>query len=177
MQMCVEMVIAAALRNRDRLLLIWPRVNDFLAAILAPAQVQCARCVAHGYQQESCKAETLRSDLPTLALALQCWLHRGHRRRCRCPWSCLQAALSQRYTGEKVRCAQGNGKQGATQLVARAALGLLRVCQRLLPYKPDTADALLRSLQLLLRLSPAAAWDLAQPIATEVSQPACTPRA
>ena len=39
MQMCVEMVIAVALRNRDRLLLIWPYVHDFLAAILAPAQV------------------------------------------------------------------------------------------------------------------------------------------
>ena len=64
---------------------------------------------------------------------------------------------------------QGNGKQGATPLVARAALGLLRVCQRLLPYKEDTAEALLKSLQLLLRLSPAAAWDLAQPIAAEVS--------
>ena len=31
-----------------------------------------------------------------------------------------------------------------------------------------TADSLLRSLQLLLRLSPGAAWDLAQPIAAEV---------
>ena len=58
--------------------------------------------------------------------------------------------------------------------MARAALGLLRVCQRMLPYKEDTADALLKSLQLLLRLSPAAAWDLAQPIAAEVSQPAST---
>ena len=53
--------------------------------------------------------------------------------------------------------------------VARAALGLLRACQRLLPYKEGTADALLKSLQLLLRLSPAAAWELAQPIATEVT--------
>ena len=58
--------------------------------------------------------------------------------------------------------------------MARAALGLLRVCQRVLPYKEDTADALLKSLQLLLRLSPAAAWDLAQPIAAEVSQTAST---
>lgn len=41
MQMCVEMVIAVGLRNRDRLLLIWPHVHDFLAAILAPAQVPC----------------------------------------------------------------------------------------------------------------------------------------
>ena len=63
---------------------------------------------------------------------------------------------------------QGAGKQGATPLVTRAALGLLRVAQRLLPYKEGTGDALLKSLQLLLRLGPGTAWDLAQPIASEV---------
>ena len=46
LQMCVELVIAVALRNRDRLLLIWPTMHDFLAAILAPAQVHCTRCRA-----------------------------------------------------------------------------------------------------------------------------------
>lgn len=35
-QMCLEMVIALSLRNRDRLLLIWPLVHEFLAAVLAP---------------------------------------------------------------------------------------------------------------------------------------------
>ncbi|KAK9918480.1 hypothetical protein WJX75_004379 [Coccomyxa subellipsoidea] len=100
-EMCLEMVIALSLRNRDRLLLIWPAVHNLLASILAPGQ-------------------------------------------------------------------QGGDKRGASPLVARAALGLLRVCQRLLPYKEMTADSLLRSLQLLLRLSPGAAWDLAQPIAAEV---------
>ncbi|EIE18029.1 Sec7-domain-containing protein, partial [Coccomyxa subellipsoidea C-169] len=100
-EMCLEMVIALSLRNRDRLLLIWPPVHAMLAAILAPG-------------------------------------------------------------------GQGGDKRGASPLVARAALGLLRVCQRLLPYKEVTADSLLRSLQLLLRLSPGAAWDLAQPIAAEV---------
>lgn len=67
-QMCLEMVIALSLRNRDRLLLIWPLVHDLLSAILAPPQ-------------------------------------------------------------------QGADKRAASPLVARAALGLLRVCQRLLPYK------------------------------------------
>lgn len=58
--MCVELVIAVALRNRDRLLLIWPYVHDFLAAILAPAQVRRVGCRAHerpmkGYQsREDC---------------------------------------------------------------------------------------------------------------------------
>jgi hypothetical protein len=37
--MCLEMLVALALRNRDRLPLIWPLVHDYLAAILAP-QVQ-----------------------------------------------------------------------------------------------------------------------------------------
>ena len=46
--------------------------------------------------------------------------------------------------------------------------GLLRVCQRLLPYKEDTADALLRSLKLVRGLSPDVAWDLAERIAAEV---------
>lgn len=66
--MCLEMVIALSLRNRDRLLLVWPAVHNLLASILAPGQ-------------------------------------------------------------------QGVDKRGASPLVARAALGLLRVCQRLLPYK------------------------------------------
>lgn len=89
--------MAVALRNRDRLLLVWPLVHEYLAAVLAP-----------------------------------------------------------------------EGPRGASALVARAALGLLRVCQRLLPYKEDTADALLRSLGLVLRLRPSAAWELAQRLATEV---------
>jgi len=104
-------VVAVALRNRDRLLLVWPLVHEYLAAVLAP-----------------------------------------------------------------------EGPRGASALVARAALGLLRVCQRLLPYKEDTADALLRSLGLVLRLRPSAAWELAQRLATEARAgptraraPACVP--
>ncbi len=103
--------MAVALRNRDRLLLVWPLVHEYLAAVLAP-----------------------------------------------------------------------EGPRGASALVARAALGLLRVCQRLLPYKEDTADALLRSLGLVLRLRPSAAWELAQRLATEARAgptraraPACVP--
>ena len=35
-QVGMELVVAIALRNRDRLLLIWPLVSEFLGAILAP---------------------------------------------------------------------------------------------------------------------------------------------
>ena len=50
----------------------------------------------------------------------------------------------------------------------QAALGLLRICTRLLPYKESSAEALLKSLQLVLRLDPHVAWDLAQQIAAEL---------
>lgn len=59
----------------------------------------------------------------------------------------------------------------ANPLVRRAALGLLRICRRLLPYKADSADALLRSMQMVLRLDPAVAWELAPAIAEEVGVP------
>ena len=103
-QLCLELVIALALRNRDRLLLVWPLVHEYLAAVMAP------------------------------------------------------------------EAGGGNGR-GASPLVARATLGLLRVAQRLLPYKEGAGDALLRSLHLILRLSPATAWDMAERIAVEARSP------
>ncbi|KAL3131638.1 hypothetical protein ABBQ38_007935 [Trebouxia sp. C0009 RCD-2024] len=94
---CLELLIAVALRNRDRIVLIWPLVHEYLTAIMTP-----------------------------------------------------------------------NGAKAANPLVARAALGLLRVCTRLLPYKESSAEALLKSLQLVLRLDPHVAWDLAHQIAAEL---------
>lgn len=52
--------------------------------------------------------------------------------------------------------------------VLQAALGLLRVCTRLLPYKESSAEPLLKSLGLLLRLDPAVAWELAAPLSAEL---------
>lgn len=54
----------------------------------------------------------------------------------------------------------------------RAALGLLRVAARLLAAQEDTAEALLRSLNLLPRLHPNVAWELAEPIAQQASKTA-----
>lgn len=47
---------------------------------------------------------------------------------------------------------RGKGVEGA--LVAAAAVGLLRLCQRLLPCKPEAAEPLLRGLQLVPGLDP-----------------------
>lgn len=86
-----------ALRNRDRLMLMWPLVHDMLSAILAPEHARAAN-----------------------------------------------------------------------PLVQRATLGLLRICRRLLHYRMEAAHALIKSLQMVLRLDPAVAWDLAPAIASEV---------
>lgn len=55
-------------------------------------------------------------------------------------------------------------------LVDKAIFGLLRICQRLLPYKESLADELLRSLQLVLKLDARVADAYCEKIADEVSR-------
>eukprot|EP00878_Enallax_costatus_P015929 GHUV01016699.1.p1 GENE.GHUV01016699.1~~GHUV01016699.1.p1 ORF type:complete len:757 (+),score=260.66 GHUV01016699.1:586-2856(+) len=61
---------------------------------------------------------------------------------------------------------RGKGVDG--NLVAAAAVGLLRLCQRLLPCKPEAAEPLLRGLQLVPNLDPEVAWINAEVIAAEM---------
>ncbi|KAG0611346.1 hypothetical protein M758_7G134300 [Ceratodon purpureus] len=53
-------------------------------------------------------------------------------------------------------------------LVEKAVFGLLRVCQRLLPYKENLAEELLRSLQLILKLDARVADTFCERITQEV---------
>ncbi|GAB2234244.1 hypothetical protein Droror1_Dr00003488 [Drosera rotundifolia] len=55
-------------------------------------------------------------------------------------------------------------------LVEKAVFGLLRICQRLLPYKENLADELLRSLQLVLKLDARVADAYREQITQEVSR-------
>ena len=55
-----------------------------------------------------------------------------------------------------------------TMVTQRGVLGLFRICQRLLPYKEDTAEILLDSLTLVLQMPPGSAWALSERIAREV---------
>eukprot|EP00877_Chromochloris_zofingiensis_P013112 jgi/Chrzof1/8054/UNPLg00099.t1 len=61
---------------------------------------------------------------------------------------------------------RGRGVDGA--VVQTAASGVLRLCQRLLPYKADAADHLLRGLQLVPSIDPDVAWMNAAIIAGEI---------
>ena len=55
-----------------------------------------------------------------------------------------------------------------TVLNKRAIEGLMRICQRLLPYKEDTADMLLGSLSLVGEMRPRIVWELAPSISNEL---------
>uniref|UniRef100_A0A2P2KJD8 SEC7 domain-containing protein n=1 Tax=Rhizophora mucronata TaxID=61149 RepID=A0A2P2KJD8_RHIMU len=55
-------------------------------------------------------------------------------------------------------------------LVERAVFGLIQICQRLLPYKENLADELLRSLQLVLKLDAHVADAYCEHITQEVSR-------
>ncbi|KAJ6683864.1 hypothetical protein OIU85_007550 [Salix viminalis] len=55
-------------------------------------------------------------------------------------------------------------------LVEKAVFGLLRICQRLLPYKENLADELLRSLQLVLKLDARVADAYCEQITQEVTR-------
>ncbi|CAI5458647.1 unnamed protein product [Closterium sp. Yama58-4] len=55
-----------------------------------------------------------------------------------------------------------------TPLVEKAVFGLLRLCRRLVPYKEDVADELLRSLHLILRLDARLADVLCERITKEL---------
>ncbi|PKU83822.1 ARF guanine-nucleotide exchange factor GNOM [Dendrobium catenatum] len=55
-------------------------------------------------------------------------------------------------------------------LVEKAVFGILRICQRLLPYKESLADELLRSLQLVLKLDARVADAYCENITQEVSR-------
>ncbi|GAU36373.1 hypothetical protein TSUD_151400 [Trifolium subterraneum] len=55
-------------------------------------------------------------------------------------------------------------------LIEKAVLGLLRICHRLLPYKENMADELLKSLQLILKLDALVADAYYEQITWEVSR-------
>ncbi|XP_008796771.2 ARF guanine-nucleotide exchange factor GNOM-like [Phoenix dactylifera] len=55
-------------------------------------------------------------------------------------------------------------------LLEKAVFGLLRICQRLLPYKENLADELLRSLQLVLKLDARVADAYCENITQEVTR-------
>ncbi|PSC74405.1 ARF guanine-nucleotide exchange factor GNOM isoform B [Micractinium conductrix] len=98
-ELCLELLVALALRNRDRVALIWPLLHEYFVVCLSAENV---------------------ADV--------------------------------------------------NSLVERGITGLMRICQRLLPYKEDTAETLLHSLKLIVQLNGTISWKLADRIAFELLQ-------
>eukprot|EP01018_Ginkgo_biloba_P015043 Gb_26378 [translate_table: standard] len=94
---CLELLFAITLNNRDRIMILWQGVHEYIAAIVQTTIMPCA-------------------------------------------------------------------------FVEKAVFGLLRICQRLLPYKENLAEELLRSLQLILKLDARVADVYCERITQEVMQ-------
>lgn len=92
---CLELLIAITLNNRDRIMLLWQNVYEYIASVVQSTVMPCT-------------------------------------------------------------------------LVEKAVFGLLRICQRLLPYKENLTDELLKSLQLVLRLDARVADAYCEQITQEV---------
>lgn len=58
----------------------------------------------------------------------------------------------------------------SSKLLETSVLHILRICQRLLPYKPEVSDLLLRSLELVLSVEPSRIKHMAQRVAMEILQ-------
>ncbi len=161
LQVCLELLIAIALRNRDRIVLIWPLVHEYLAAVMSPDAAKTAnplvsrvRPQLRMFSEPACHAQLAVASWTNVS-----WLRCGTQLRGGCS---LRAPA--RTAGELPLLLLP---------MLQAALGLLRVCTRLLPYKYDVAEPLLKSMQLVLRLNSNVAWELAQQIAAEVNHSYC----
>eukprot|EP00887_Chlorella_sp_A99_P008000 scaffold12.g8000.t1 len=110
-----------------------------------------------------------RTDQAELALELLVTIALRNRDRGGLIWPLLHEFLAA-CTAPETAQARARAWQGgeANPLVERAVMGLLRVCQRLLPYKEDTAEMLLSSMKLVVGLSPEVFRELAVPIAGEM---------
>lgn len=122
-ELCLELLIALALRNRDRAGLIWPLLHEYLAA--------CTKAQHGGWRGGG----GLRPGVPALL-------------RWPCAWArpCPPASHPPQPTYPHHTPTRTHLPAAPTNnpLVERAVTGLLRICQRLLPYKEDTAETLLR---------------------------------
>lgn len=86
------------------------------------------------------------SDTAELALELLTTVSLRNRDRISLIWPLVHEYMA--------ACMAPEVAEDVSPLVERAVMGLLRVCQRLLPYKEDIANILLESLSLAAGLAP-----------------------
>ncbi|XP_027329806.1 ARF guanine-nucleotide exchange factor GNOM-like [Abrus precatorius] len=107
------------------------------------------------------KGSSASEDEDTLVFCLELLVAvtLNNRDRIELLWLCVYEHISNIVQSTVMPCA----------LVEKAVFGLLRICHRLLPYKENIADELLRSLQLVLKLDARVADAYYEQITQEVN--------
>ena len=70
LQVCLELLIAVALRNRDRIVLIWPLVHEYLNAIMTPNGAKAAHPLVARVSLPSALPSVPLEPLPFVLLLL-----------------------------------------------------------------------------------------------------------
>lgn len=123
-------------------------LRHLVCAVVAAEQIQTET----GYYEDEVNA--------TFCLDLLIAITLNNRDRISLIWQSVYDHISSIVQSTTVPCA----------LVEKAVFGLLRICQRLLPYKENLVDELLRSLQLILKLDARVADAYCEQITQEVGQ-------
>lgn len=118
----------------------------------------CAIVAAEQIQMEASYSENEVNAAFCLELLIAITLN--NRDRISLLWQSVYEHISNIVQSTTVPCA----------LVEKAVFGLLRICQRLIPYKEDLIDELLKSLQLVLKLDARVADAYCEQITQEVGQ-------
>ena len=108
--------------------------------------------VSSGNSSISLAREGMPPDTAELALELLFSLSLRNRDRISLIWPQIHEFLA--------ICTSQESEYDFTQLNERAIKGLMRICQRLLPYKEDIAGMLLGSLSLIGAMHPTVVWEL-----------------
>lgn len=132
--------------------------SKFLQAESLLQLVKALISVAGGLQKSSYSVEYEDSAVFCLELLIAITLN--NRDRIMLLWEGVYEHIANIVQSTLMPCA----------LVEKAVFGLLRICQRLLPYKENLTDELLKSLQLILKLDARVADAYCEPITQEVTR-------
>ncbi len=142
----------------DSKFLIVESLIELISAIIESGKAALALATAEG----AGGSNAAPTDTAELALELLFSLSLRNRDRITLFWPRIHEFLAICTSQDSA------GVQGFAVLNQRAIEGLMRICQRLLPYKEDTADMLLGSLSLVGEMQPRVVWELAPSISTEL---------
>ncbi|PKI36794.1 hypothetical protein CRG98_042743 [Punica granatum] len=167
-RMATEAVFTIANRYGDSIRASWRNILDCILRLhklgLLPAHMASdaadeSEHSANAEQAAKQNGSPEDEDTAVFCLELLIAITLNNRDRIGLLWQCVYEHITSIVQSIVMPCA----------LVEKAVFGLLRICQRLLPYKEDLADELLRSLQLVLKLDARVADAYCEQITQEIN--------